>query len=95
MTLDGRFEYKRALVLTPERIKELETIFRKYCERVFYEATTVAETDISFVSVDELLNYDNFQNRKLKSLTVTGRNGIDRIVTCMFVPDNIKIFVTQ
>ena len=93
MTLDGRFEYKRALVLTPERIKELETIFRKYCERVFYEATTVAETDISFVSVDELLNYDNFQNRKLKSLTVTGRNGIDRIVTCTFVPDNIKIFV--
>lgn len=93
MTLDGRFEYKRALVLTPERIKELETICKKYCERVLYEATTVAETDISFASVDELLNYDNFQNRKLKSLTVTGRSGIERIITCTFSPDNINIFV--
>lgn len=93
MILEGRFEYKKALILTSERIRELETILLKYCERVTYEATTVAETEVSFVSVDELLSYDNFQNRKLKSLTVNGRNGIDRTVTCMFAPDNVRFFV--
>ena len=47
MTLDGRFEYKRALVLTPERIKELETIFRKYCERVF-DGTPVGRFEFQY-----------------------------------------------
>lgn len=90
MTLDGRFEYKKALILTPERIKELEIILLKYCERIAYEATTVAETEITFASVDELLSYDNFQNRRIKSLTMIGRNKIDRVFTCIFEASGLQ-----
>lgn len=91
MILEGRFEYKKALILTPERIKELETILLKYCKRISYEATTVAETEITFASVDELLSYDNFQNRRIKSLTMIGQNQFDRVFTCIFEARGLKI----
>ena len=84
MKLEGKFDYKKALILTPNRIQELESIFLKYCTSVSYDATTVADTEISFSSFDELLNYDNFQDRKIKELTVTGRQGRDRVVSCLF-----------
>lgn len=93
MKLDGRFEYKKALILTPERVKELEAILLKYCKEVSYEATTVADTDISFASSDELFSYDNFQSRRIRALTVTGRVGLDRIVTCAFEAGGLRFLV--
>lgn len=40
MKLEGKFEYKKALILTPNRIQELESIFLKYCmirlEKTFF-----------------------------------------------------------
>lgn len=93
MKLEGRFEYKKALILTPERVRELETILLKYCNNVSYVATTLVDTDISFESVDELFGYDNFQTRRIKSLTVTGREGFERIVSCTFDANSLKFFV--
>ena len=92
MKLEGRFTYKKALILTPERIKELEIVLLKYCENVSYEATTVTDTEISFSSIDEMLNYDNFQKRKLKEVTIVGRNGYEKIVNCFFGVRGFPIF---
>ena len=94
MMLEGWFEYKKALILTPERINELEKILLKYSESVSYEGKTVANTAISFTSMDELLIYDNLRNRKLKSLTVIGkRNKYERVVTCEFEAGGLGILV--
>lgn len=92
MTLKGRFEYEKALVLTPERIRELEKIFLEYCKNISYKATTVTDTEIIFSSVDELLDYDNYYSRRIKSLTVTGKDGLDEIVSCIFGADGLEVF---
>lgn len=92
MKLEGKFTYKKALILTPERIKELETVLLKYCENVSYEATTVIDTEISFSSMNEMLNYDNFQKRKLKEVIIVGRNGYEKIVNCVFAVSGFPLF---
>lgn len=93
MRLNGRFKYEKALVLTPERIRELENIFLRFSKDIFYEATTVSDTEIIFSSVDELLEYDNYYNRRIKSLTVTGKDGFDEIVSCIFEADGLEVFL--
>ena len=93
MEFEGRYEYKKALILTPERIDELEKILLKYCEKVSYKGTTVAETEISFASKDELLHYDNFRKRKLQSLTIVGGNKYERVITCEFEAGGLGFFV--
>ena len=72
MTIEGKFKYNRALTLTPERMKELERIILKYCSNIQYKAETINESEISFASLDELLDYDNFANGRLKSIEIRG-----------------------
>ena len=72
MTIEGKFEYNRALTLTPERMKELERIILKYCSSIQYKVETINESEISFASLDELLSYDNFAKGRLKSIDMRG-----------------------
>ncbi|MBQ4447069.1 MAG: hypothetical protein II897_02095 [Clostridia bacterium] len=66
--------YRKRLVISQNRIIELDSILEKYCERIRYKATTDQGTSLAFEDRDELLKYDNFKNGKTISLDVSGES---------------------
>ena len=84
MTLNGKITYHKALVLTPERIYELESILKKHCDKVTYEATTVSGVEIAFENVEELVGYENFEKKRIKDLTVFGYKNYSRVFRVSF-----------
>lgn len=71
MLISGKMKYKKAVILTEEKMHELETLLHKYCDKVSYKAETINDSEIVFSSLDELLQYDNFESRSLKTLQIT------------------------
>lgn len=81
MKIYGRIKKKRAVIVSPERLKELCDIISKHCDRLEFSAETYARTSISFDSIEELLNYDNFKPRRLISVDIEGYIGYSRIIS--------------
>lgn len=71
MVINGRMEYKKAVILTSEKMYDLQTLIQKYCDRICYKAKTISDSEISFSSLDELLQYDNFESRSIKTLQIS------------------------
>lgn len=72
MTISGRIKKKKAITITPERLKSLCEIILKHCERLEFSGETYSKTTITFDNLDELLSYDNFKPRRLTELEITG-----------------------
>ena len=62
------FTYKRIIVLTIQRIQELESLLHKHCDSIDYKATTKNEAEIYFESFDELSSFCNFGEDKIVAL---------------------------
>lgn len=75
MKISGTIERKRAVIINAERLKSLCEIILKHCTELEFSARTYAGTKISFNSMDELLNYDNYKPRRIKSLELKGYTG--------------------
>lgn len=84
MTLNGKINYNKAIVLTPERMQELESVLKKHCEKVTYEATTVSGVEIAFENAEELIGYENFEKKRIKDLTVIGYKKYSRVFRISF-----------
>lgn len=84
MEISGSWSYRRALVLSVERMRELNSILLSFCERIEFTATTKKNQDIQFTTLDEMLSFDNFKERRLQEIEMTGYKGYHRIF-------NIKI----
>ena len=67
------FTYKRIIVLTIQRLKELETLLLKHCDSIEYKAITKDDAEILFDSFDELISFSNFGDDKIKSLSLKCR----------------------
>ena len=81
MKISGRIKKKKAVIISPDRLRELCDIIVKHCDRLEFSAETYARTSITFDSIEELLNYDNFKPRRLISLDVEGYVGYSRIIS--------------
>ena len=81
MVISGNIKKKKAIILSPERIKDINSIVLHHCERIEYTAMTAANTRISFESIEELLDYDNFEPRRISELEITGYKKYSRIIT--------------
>ena len=84
MIINGKMGYKRALILDSDKISELEVILKQFVSKIEYEVETQQGTSIEFAGKDELLNYDNFGKKKIKTLTVSGYNDYKRIICLEF-----------
>ena len=71
MIIKKELSFKKRLVLSPDRINELDATLKKHCDKVQYSATTDTETSLTFENLDELLEYDNYKNGRIKSLKIT------------------------
>lgn len=84
MRISGKIKYNKAIILTQDKMRELEAILQKYCSVINYEAETISDSEILFSSLDELLEYDNFENRSLKSLKISASGNLARNLRLYF-----------
>lgn len=84
MTLNGKITHHKAIILTPERILELEFVLKKHCDTITYEATTVSGVEIAFENAEELIAYENFEKKRIKDLTVIGYKKYSRVFRVSF-----------
>ena len=90
MVINGKMKYKKAVILTEEKMRDLETLIQKYCDRIYYEAITICDSKISFSSLDELLQYDNFESRSIKTLYISASGRIAQSLRLYFETDFIS-----
>lgn len=81
MKISGRIKKNKAVIISPDRLKELCDIMTKHCDRLEFSAKTYAQTSITFDSIEELLDYDNFKPRRLIFVDVDGYVGYSRIIS--------------
>ena len=86
MTYEKTNYFHKKMVITEKRLKELDSIMYKYSDSVEYKATLKDKTTVEFNSFDELLNYDNYGNRKIRTLIVEGRSEYSTIIQMFLAP---------
>ena len=87
MKLSGTYAYYKALIISKERLQELQSILFEFCDHIDVYAITEQSIQLQFNDFEEMLSYDNYAERKISELELIGYNGSYRII-------NIKLFST-
>ena len=84
MKIKGKRKYFRALIIDKKRIDDLEAFLQDYADTINYEAETHQGTTIEFTGKDELTGYDNYGKRRIKTLTISGRQDYSYVINLEF-----------
>lgn len=74
MKKEGQIITKKRLLITNERLAELESLLSKYCAQVDWKATLIDGTTITFDSFEELQHYSNFGSSKILGIKADGHS---------------------
>ncbi len=74
MILEHTIRYDRQLVITTERLSELNDLIIKYCQYVEYKAKLENGLSVTFDSFDELREFNNIDGKAIEVLRVLGRS---------------------
>jgi hypothetical protein len=73
MLISGNIAYKRAICLTEDILRKMETLLLKYFDTVTYFCSLVNNDYVVFYSLKELLTYDNHSNGKIQYLSIVAK----------------------
>ena len=84
------FSYKRRVVLTVPRLKELIALLKKHCDDIKFKAITKNKAEIKFDSFEELIDFNNYGEEKIASLNLRCRakDDYDFLIDIDFSPDS-------
>lgn len=74
MKKESQIICKKRLLITKERLAELQNLLSKYCTRIDWQATLTDGTTVTFDSFEELQNYSNFGSAKILGIKASGRS---------------------
>lgn len=85
MIIIGKYKYCKAIKLTSENMKKLESILLDFCIRIEYFCSTLRGNNIQFKTLGELLAYDNFGKQRIVTLEISGYgNDYTKVFTIIF-----------
>lgn len=70
MLIKGNIEFRKAIVVDRKLLEEIENIITAYYGRPRYSAILENDDKIMFDSIDEILEYDNYEKRKINILNL-------------------------
>lgn len=74
MKKESQLITSKRLLITNERLDELQNLLSKYCSQIGWEATLTDDTIISFDSFEELQQYSNFGSTRLLGIKFAGHS---------------------
>ncbi len=87
MRVNGRLKYNNAIIINEDFLKDIDSLIKEYFENPLYSATLLNGDRVFFESVIELIGYDNYSYRGIKTISISfgRRNCIDIEPTISFV----------
>lgn len=70
MKIKNQYIHRKAIIITPDRLKDLEKIISEYYSHIEYTAELENGSNITFDNLDELLEQDNFKKRRINNITI-------------------------
>ena len=70
MKVSGKLSYKSAIIVNDVFFKDIDELLREYFEKPKYSAQLINDDEVEFESVSELISYDNFSNRAIKTMRI-------------------------
>lgn len=80
MMIHGTIRSNTLLVIKREDMIRLDEDLSANCERVFYIGTTIYGVDIVFSSLDELMQFEELKDYRLRALRIAGFNEKTRVL---------------
>lgn len=74
MKKESQIYSKKRLLITNERLGELQNLLSKYCTHIDWKATLTDGTTVTFDSFEELQKYSNFGSARILGIKATGRS---------------------
>ena len=74
MKKESQIIIRKRLLITNDRLNELQSLLTKYCTKIDWEATISDGTIITFDSFKELQQYSNFGSTKILEIKTVGRS---------------------
>lgn len=71
MVLHGKIEFAKALAVDEKLLKELESVLSEYYDDITYNVWLINGNRVRFESLEELIDYDNFEERRISRLMIT------------------------
>ncbi len=85
MLIKGKYIYKKAIILTEQRMRELHEILMNYFDKIKYKAIIESGSEIEFNGIDELVDYDNHLERKIQKIEITCQKRDTINITMLFI----------
>lgn len=93
MKINGKWKYKWAITVTPEAMRELETLLEIYYENIRYTAYLRNKSKVDFENLDELLEYENIDGREIVEIVVYGGLDYDSTAMSLGLENETGLFV--
>lgn len=71
MVINGRMQYKSAIVVNDVFFRDLDRMLEEYFEKPRYSADLLNGDNIEFDSVSEVMDYDNFSSRAISTIRIS------------------------
>lgn len=93
MLIKGQYAYKKAIILTEQRMRDLHEVFLNYFDIIKYKAIIESGSEIEFNGINELVEFDNHRERKIRRIEVTCQKKGTFNVTMLFIHCHTDFFV--
>lgn len=70
MKVSGKLSFKSAIIVNNEFFIDMDELISEYFEKPKYSAQLINGDEVEFESVSELISYDNFSNRAIKTMRI-------------------------
>ncbi len=75
MRVEGRLKYNYAIIVNEDFIKDIDDLLKEYFEKPLYAAILLNGDRVLFDSALELVEYDNYSYRKIKTMSISFGRG--------------------
>ena len=82
MKVNGSIDYKNSTTLNENQIREIDAIVNEYLGTPEYSAELISGDKITFDNLEELLHFDNFENRKIEKIIIRVDYGTYIYIDC-------------
>ena len=70
MKVSGKLSFKSAIIVNNEFFIDMDELISEYFEKPKYSAQLINGDEVEFESVSELISYENFSNRAIKTMRI-------------------------
>lgn len=86
VAVDGEFSFSTAIRVDKEKMMDLQEILSTYYTEIKYSAQLICNKTVHFDDLEDLLNYNNYEPKRIISIEITGKNSEDLELTLSIKP---------